>query len=112
MPLDPYKIIFEFSDGTTHDASISEASNPKEICFKYGWSIMPESTIVGTAPTYSIEVSNNGVDWSAYDTQTENADIDQPFDDAHLDWTFVRINYTKTATTTGTVKFEMILKPC
>jgi hypothetical protein len=111
MALDPLIITFVFSDGTTHDASISEISNSQQICFRYGWSITPEVTFTGIEPNYTIEVSNNNVDWSAYSIEVENADITQPFDDTHFNFLYVRINYVKGATTTGSVKFQMILKP-
>lgn len=111
MALEPIIITFEFSDGETHDASISEISISQQVCYRYGWSITPEVNFSGLEPAYTIEVSNNGSTWASYAEETENADVTQPFDDTHFNFLYVRINYVKGATTSGTVKFELILKP-
>ena len=44
----PITITFQFSDGVSHDASVTEASISQAICYKYGWSIAP--TIAGAKP--------------------------------------------------------------
>tara|TARA_R110000782_G_scaffold232884_2_gene319077 strand:- start:1579 stop:1911 length:333 start_codon:yes stop_codon:yes gene_type:complete len=106
----PVIITFEFIDGEVHDASVSEISTPVEICYNYNWSLSPNAIGLDAAPTYSIEVSNNNIDWAAYETPTENAAIDQPFDDIHFAWLFVRINYNAVANTTGSVEFELVFK--
>ena len=106
----PITITFQFGDGTTHDASVSEASISQAICYKYGWSIAPIIAGLDQAPEYTIEVSNNNIDFYSYDSLTEGADIAQPFDDVHLDWLYIRINYDAKTNTTGTVEFPLILK--
>ncbi len=106
----PITITFQFGDGTTHDASVSEASISQAICYKYGWSIAPIIAGLDQDPTYTIEVSNNNVDFYPYDTPVVDADIAQPFDDVHLDWLYIRINYNAQTNTTGTVEFPLILK--
>lgn len=108
----PITITFQFSDGTVHDASVSEASISQAICYKYGWSIAPIVAGLGggATPEYTIEVSNNNTDWFPYDSLTEGADIGQAFDDVHLDWLYIRINYDAKTNTTGTVEFPLILK--
>jgi hypothetical protein len=106
----PIKLTFQFSDGTSHDASLTEASISQAICYKYGWSIAPIVAGLDSTPTYTIQVSNNNVDFFPYDLQTVDALIGQAFDDTHLDWLYVRINYDAQLNTTGTVEFPLILK--
>lgn len=106
-------ILFNFtSDGTTHDASVSEISESQLVCFDHGWALSPEFDSLDGNPTYSIEVANVDTpsEFGAYDTPTLDAAIDQPFDDDHLLWQYIRINYKAVDNTTGTVKFEMNLK--
>lgn len=108
--MNPITITFQFSDGTSHDASVSEASISQAICYKYGWSIAPISTGLNQSPTYTIEVSNNNTDFYPYEDRVVDAAITQPFDDVHIDWLYVRINYDAKTNTTGTVEFPLILK--
>jgi len=106
----PIKLTFQFSDGTSHDASLTEASISQAICYKYGWSIAPIVAGLDATPTYTIEVSNNNIDFFPYDTPVVDALIGQAFDDTHLDWLYVRINYDAQLNTIGTVEFPLILK--
>ena len=106
----PITLTFQFSDGTSHDASVTEASISQAICYKYGWSIAPVVSGLDQAPTYTIEVSINNIDFYPYDSPVVDADILQPFDDVHLDWLYIRINYNALTNTTGTVEFPLILK--
>ena len=106
----PIKINFEFTDGHSHDASVSEISDAIEICYNYNWSLAPNAIGLDADPTYTIEVSNNNIDWASYETPTLDAAIDQPFDDIHFAWLFVRINYNAVANTTGTVEFNLVFK--
>tara|TARA_R100000655_G_scaffold32644_1_gene64551 strand:+ start:1321 stop:1653 length:333 start_codon:yes stop_codon:yes gene_type:complete len=106
----PVVIEFNFSDGTTHDASVSEISDAIEICYNYNWSLAPNSIGLDADPTYTIEVSNNNIDWSAYEDPTVDAAIDQGFDDIHFAWLYVRVNYNAVANTTGTVEFKLVFK--
>lgn len=107
----PIKHTFKFADGGVHDASVTEASIGLPICFKYEWSIVPKGVGLDQAPVYTIEVSDDGVTWFPYDTPVVDAAIDQPFDDNHLSWTNIRINYDKKTNTAGTVQFDLTLKP-
>jgi len=108
----PKTLTFEFSDGTTHDASISEASVSQSIDFQHGWSIAPisESLGGGASPQYSIEVSNDNSNFYSYDSLTNGADITSVFTDTQLNWLYVRINYDARTNSTGTVNFKLILK--
>ena len=86
----PITLTFQFSDGTSHDA--------------------PTVAGLDATPTYTIEVSNNNVDFFPYDTPVVDALIGQAFDDTHLDWLYIRINYDAQTNTTGIVEFPLILK--
>lgn len=101
---------FVFSDGETHDASVSEASQAIKITYKNFWSLIPVIAGLDASPTYSIEVSNDNVNFAPYNALTTNAAIDQPFDDVHFNFLYMRVNYAAAGTTTGTVAFPLLLK--
>jgi len=105
----PIFINFEFGDGTVHDAGVSEVSQAYSICFRHIWSLIPISVGLGggATPAYSIEVSNDEVNWAPYSSETDGAGIDQPFEDDHWGFSYVRINYDAKTNTNGTVEFEM-----
>ena len=106
------EFIFTSDASSTHDASVTEVSEVLEVCYNHGWSLAPEVSGLDGSPTYSIEVANinSPTQFAPYKTETLDADILQPFDDTHINWLYVRINYKAVDNTTGTVKFEMILK--
>ena len=108
----PIQRIFQFGDGGTHDASVSEISTPIEICSNYSWLLNPVFDSLDQNPTWTLEVSHENVNSSfkPYDTPMIDAAIDQAFDDVHLAPTFLRINYDAKTNTTGTVKFPITLK--
>jgi hypothetical protein len=108
--IEPLKYTFTFSDGNTHNASISQTSNPLTFCFDYGWSLVPKPIGLDQNPVYTIEVSNDDLTWQPYDNTVIDAAIDQPFDDTHLVWTKIRINYDAKTNTTGTIEFTLTLK--
>ena len=57
-------IQFNFtSDGLVHDASVSEISEAQQICFDYTWLLVPKSSGLDAAPTYSFEVSDDNIKW-------------------------------------------------
>ena len=107
---DPIIKKFLFGDGLVHDASVSEISAALQICFRQLWSLQPAVIGLNGSPTYSIEVSNDNITFNPYDVTTEDAAITQGFDDTHFNFLWVRIDYKEVDNTTGTVKFEMILK--
>jgi hypothetical protein len=110
--MNPNKLNFTFSEGIgiPHDASVSEISLPIQICNNYSWLLVPKSTGLDAAPTYSFEVSDDLINWQPYETATLNAAINQPFDDTHMPGIWFRINYNALTNTTGTVEFDITLK--
>jgi hypothetical protein len=102
----PIKIYFQFSDGQTHDATLTEISSSIEFCENYKWSITPNAqSITGATPNYTIEVSNDGIVWFDYNNNSTNVSVDDAVEDNHLAFTMVRINYNATGTSGGTVEF-------
>lgn len=104
------EIIFLFSGSELHDASQDAISQAQEVCYSHKWSLAPSAVSLNGAPTYTIEVSNDLTNWAPYEDRTDNAAIDQPFDDTHFAWRYVRINYLANDNTTGTVSFRMVIK--
>lgn len=109
--MNPIKHIFNFTDGQVHDASVSEISDVFQVCFNYTWLLTPISTGLDASPKYSFEVSNDNINWQEYDAATKDAAINQPFDDDHMPGLYFRISYDADTNTTGTVSFELTLKP-
>ena len=66
--------------------------------------------LINRVQQYRHPVSNNNIDFFPYDTPVVDALIGQAFDDTHLDWLYVRINYDAQLNTIGTVEFPLILK--
>jgi hypothetical protein len=107
----PKKYKFVFGDGTDHDATVSEISLAQEICQRYGWSIAVKQTALGNeGGGWTIEVSNDGINFYNYKVNAVGIAIIDAYDDEHLDWTYMRINYDAQTETAGTVEFEITLK--
>ncbi len=106
----PRRLEFIFSDGVTHDASVSEVSEAIELCFDHSWSLVPEVSGLDANPTWTLEVSNDNATWNPYEAPTEDAAIDQGFDDHDSAFLYWRINYNAQTNTTGTVTFPIIIK--
>lgn len=107
----PLKYTFNFaSDGMTHDASVSEVSESLQFCESYNWLLVPKSSGLDQAPTYSFEVSDDDVNWQEFQAETLDALITQPFQKSDLPGLYFRINYNAQTNTTGTVSFDITLK--
>ena len=107
----PKKYEFNFpSDGTTHNASISENSDSLILCESYNWLLVPKSSGLDAAPVYSFEVSDDNINWQEFQPETKDALITQPFQKSDLAGVYFRISYDAVANTTGTVLFTITLK--
>lgn len=104
---DPIKRSFNFtSDGTVHDATVGETSEPLSSCFNYRWSVTPIiSGLVGGPPTYTIEVSNDNSTWFEYNSESTNISVVDAVEDDHLAFIFMRIVHTVNGATGGTVEY-------
>ena len=109
----PIQRYFQWTgEGQSHDATITANSLALESCANYTWSVTPvPSGIVGGPPTYTIEVSNDGVTWFEYSPLSTNVAIVDAVDDIHLAFTFMRIVHTANGTTAGTVDYYFTQKP-
>lgn len=108
---EPKKTLFNFSDGTSHDASVSETSDSVQSCYKYEWAVAPiTSGLTSADGTWTIEVSNDDVNWFEYNNLSTGVAIVDAVDDNHLAWIYMRIVYDAVTETTGTVSFELTQK--
>ena len=111
MNNDPKINKFVFSDGTSHDASVSETSESLKSWYKYEWSLAPiQSGVTGGNPKYTIEVSNDDINWFEYNNLSTDVSIDDAVDDNHLSWVYMRIVYSGTGVSAGTIEFELTQK--
>lgn len=99
------------SDGEDHDATVDETSEVLESCYNYTWSITPEITgIVGGPPIYTIEVSNDGVNWFNYSSSAVGVSVVNALDDTHLAFTKMRVKHEANGTTDGSVTYSFTQK--
>jgi len=107
----PYKIYFQFTDGQNHDATVTETSLPLEFCDNYKWSITPNAQgIAGATPSYTLEVSNDGITWFEYNNNSTNVSVTDAVDDIHLAFTMLRLVHDGTGTSGGTVEYLFLSK--
>ncbi len=107
----PLKYKFEFTDGTAHDATISQVSESFQICFPYEWSVFVDQVgLTNSLGTWTIEVSNDDNTFYNYKSNSVDIPIMDAYDDIHMSWTYMRINYNAQTETSGTVEFEITLK--
>ncbi len=107
----PIKYKFTFGDGTQHDATVSEVSVSQQICFPYEWSIFVDQVALTVNDSvWTIEVSNDNNTFYNYKSNSANIPIIDAYDDTHMAWTYIRINYDSKTESSGTVEFEITLK--
>ena len=108
---EPKRTKFIFADGTSHDATVSETSQSIRSCYKYEWSLAPIKTgLTNFSPTYTIEVSNDDLNWFEYNNLSTGVNIVNAVDDNHLAWVYMRVVYNAQTETTGTIEFELTQK--
>lgn len=108
---EPKQHNFIFGDGVLHNASVSETSESIRSCYKYEWSIAPITAGLTSAKgEYTIEVSNDNVNWFEYNNLSTDVSIEDAVDDIHLAWVYMRIVYDAKTESTGTVQFELTQK--
>lgn len=109
--LEPKLLDFTWTDGVNHDVLLAENSNSIKLVQNYKWSIQPiPDTVVGTSPLYTVQVSNDDIDWDDYDVLSTNVDIINAVDDTHLAFNYVRIVHIPNGVTSGNVTYKINLK--
>ncbi len=102
---------FLFADGVSHDASVSETSSSLRYCYKNVWSLFPVAAGLTSGDSlYTIEVSNDDVNWFEYNNLSTDVSIVDSVDDNHLAWVYIRVVYKAQTETTGTVEFSITSK--
>lgn len=103
------KLVFNFATGgQDHPANVAEISDPIKLDENYTWNVAPIVTgLVGGPPLYTIEVSNDNINWDAYSALATDVDVNNPFDDNHLSFNYIRINHKVGGATAGTVKYPL-----
>lgn len=101
---------FFFQQGLTVDipVNVDGVTDALEFCSNYVWFLQPFFTGIG-APTYTLEMSSDGINWKAYKVAATDVDILNALDDTHLSGQFLRIAITSNGAT-GTVRFKIQLK--
>ena len=108
---EPKKTKFEFTDGILHNASVSETSEAIQSCYKYEWAVAPiVAGLTSEKGEYTIQVSNDNINWFDYNNLSTDVSIEDAVDDNHLAWIWMRIVYDAKNETTGTVSFELTQK--
>ena len=109
---EPLKRYFNFSDGQTHDASVTETSDALASCQNYKWSVTPNAQgITGASPDYTIEVSNDGgVTWFEYNSLSTGVSVVDSVEDDHLAFTQMRIQHNSGGSTGGNVEYTLTQK--
>lgn len=107
----PQKYLFMFtSDGSVHDATVTETSIALENCNNYVWNITPTNVGVVGVPTYTVEVSDNGISWFEYDTLFTDVDTVHAVEDTQLSFTMIRIVHKAGTASAGTVEYLLTQK--
>lgn len=107
----PFKYKFNFtSDGTDHDATVNETSDALVNCNNYVWNITPTNTGVVGIPTYTVEVSDNGVSWFEYDLLFVDVSTVDAVEDTQLSFTMIRIVHKSGTASAGTVEYLLTQK--
>ena len=108
----PIQIDFVFSDGTIHDATLTETSTEINVCFGYNWNITANiDGITGVNPKYTLEAKGKNNQWYVYKIpDAQDVDINDSLCDTHLSFTKLRLIHDGTGTTGGTVTYTIELK--
>ena len=102
--------IFEFGDGSDHDATVSEISSELDSCSNHVWNVTPDCNDLGGMSQYTIEVSNDGVCWFDYALVFTDVNSEDGVEDIQLSFKKMRINHKASTATQGTVKYLLTQK--
>lgn len=91
-------------------ASGNATSDALAVTENYIWNLSPNRVAnVTGAPTYTVQVSNNGDDWYDFDTELTNLAITSAAEVQGLSYGLIRVSVTANSAT-GTIGFEFVTK--
>ena len=86
---------------TNFDASnpfITDSFTPKGFDESYEWTLVSIDNSTGGNPRYTLEASQDGVNWASYSVVTINVPLGTPLIGSKLAWRHLRVNYNGSAT--------------
>ena len=95
--------------GNDFDLSLDQVGDWERVCYQYGWSLAPAFTGASGLPTYTFEVSDDGVTPFNYKEQAVDVTIVNSLCDTHLNYLYVRVS-TASNGGAGTGNFKLVLK--
>jgi hypothetical protein len=106
MSLIYFKILGVEAKGV--DATNDFTTDAYEFLNSHDWSVsLNESGLVGGPPVYTVEVSNNKTKWYEWDVLSTNTLIEDSVDAPYMSYKYMRIVYTASGTSAGTVDVEL-----
>ncbi len=109
MSNNPFNKEFIRAGFPTIDLSIDGPTDSLSVCENYVWIITPNTlaAIVG-APTWTVEVSSNDVDWFEYNNESTDVAIVDAVDDNHAAFAYIRLVISSNGGSgTGIFKFQL-----
>jgi len=97
--------VFQFGDGSDHDATVDETSTHIETPRNSGWNVAPSPIGVSGTAQYTVEVSQDLVTWFDYATIFTNVIHNDAVEDPFSTWSYMRIAHKAGSATVGTVKY-------
>jgi len=108
MSLIYFKILGVDAKGV--DATNDFTTDAYEFCYSHDWSVSLNDVglaVTGQDPTFTIEVSNNGVKWYDWDSLSTDTAIEDSPDADYMSYKYMRIVYSSNGATAGTVDVEL-----
>jgi len=105
-----YNLSVSSTPVVAYDGTLDFTTDSFEMCFNHYWSFSVTDNTVGGTPTYTIEASNDNVQWYEYNLNSSLVDLADGVDDNHFAWRYFRVVYVSNAVTSGDVTFYLSLK--
>lgn len=98
-----------FGGSTTTPLTADVVSDSLKVEQTYAWNISPSTTDLTGAPTYTVEVSNNDVDWYSYDDLFTDIALTKAVESEAISFLYVRVAITSNGAT-GSAEFNATFK--
>lgn len=91
------------------DATSDFTTDAYQFCNSHDWSVsLNDNGLAGNPPpTFTIEVSNNGVKWYDWDSLSTGVEIDDSPDADYMSYKYMRVVYSANGNSAGTVDVEL-----